>query len=133
MKDCIFCKIVSGKEDCYQIYEDEHFLAFLDIFPFGWGHTQIIPKKHHRYVWDLPNLDQFILVTQKIVQHYNNQENCKSSFAFVIGELVHHAHLQILPVTPQNHQAVSSAVSTIRQPKIDHQTALNIQQKLKLS
>ncbi len=54
MKDCIFCKIVRGEIPCHKIYEDDGFLAFLDINPQSPGHTQVIPKKHYRWVWDLP-------------------------------------------------------------------------------
>ena len=33
MENCIFCKIVSGEISTAKIYEDENFLAFLDIHP----------------------------------------------------------------------------------------------------
>jgi histidine triad (HIT) family protein len=29
---------------CWKVYEDDHTLAFLDIFPQGPGHTLVIPK-----------------------------------------------------------------------------------------
>ncbi|MDP9249341.1 MAG: HIT domain-containing protein, partial [bacterium] len=53
-QECIFCKIVKGEVPAIKVYEDENFLAFLDIRPMGPGHTQVIPKKHYRFVWDLP-------------------------------------------------------------------------------
>ncbi|PJE69080.1 HIT family protein, partial [Candidatus Shapirobacteria bacterium CG10_big_fil_rev_8_21_14_0_10_38_14] len=40
-KDCIFCKIVKGEIPCHKVYEDDDFLAFLDIAPFVEGHTLI--------------------------------------------------------------------------------------------
>ncbi|MEE9493995.1 MAG: HIT family protein [Gammaproteobacteria bacterium] len=46
MAETIFHKIVSGDIPCHKVYEDEHVLAFLDIFPLSEGHTLIIPKKH---------------------------------------------------------------------------------------
>ena len=45
MKDCIFCKIAEGKIPCHKVYEDEEFLAFLDINPNTRGMTLVIPKK----------------------------------------------------------------------------------------
>ena len=54
MQECIFCQIVAGKLPSYKVYEDEEFLAFLDIFPKSTGHTLVIPKKHVEWVWDLP-------------------------------------------------------------------------------
>ncbi|MBI4122056.1 MAG: HIT domain-containing protein, partial [Parcubacteria group bacterium] len=53
--DCIFCTIVRGEIPVAQVYEDEDFLAFLDIHPQAPGHTQVIPKRHVRWVWDVEN------------------------------------------------------------------------------
>ena len=33
VKDCIFCKIVSGEMPSHKIWEDDRHLAFLSIFP----------------------------------------------------------------------------------------------------
>ena len=54
MNDCVFCQIAAGKIPCFKIYEEEGFLAFLDINPWVEGHTLVIPKKHYRWVWDMP-------------------------------------------------------------------------------
>lgn len=42
---CIFCQIVEGKAPCHKVWEDEHHLAFLSIFPNTDGFTVVIPKK----------------------------------------------------------------------------------------
>ncbi len=44
---CIFCQIVEGKAPCHKVWEDEHHLAFLSIFPNTDGFTVVIPKKHY--------------------------------------------------------------------------------------
>ena len=41
----IFGKILDGLIPCHRIHEDEHTLAFLDIFPLAPGHTLVIPKQ----------------------------------------------------------------------------------------
>lgn len=46
MSDCIFCQISEGKAPASVIYEDEHAIAFLDLFPMSYGHALIIPKQH---------------------------------------------------------------------------------------
>ena len=51
--DCIFCKIINGDIPCYNIYEDNIVLAFLDINPDSNGHTLIIPKKHYTDLLDI--------------------------------------------------------------------------------
>ena len=52
--DCVFCKIVNKEIHANIVYEDDNFLAFLDIHPQSPGHTLVIPKKHYRWVWDVP-------------------------------------------------------------------------------
>ncbi len=41
----IFQKILNGEIPCHRVYEDEHVLAFLDIYPLSTGHTLVIPKE----------------------------------------------------------------------------------------
>ena len=43
---CLFCKIAHHEIPSSIVYEDEHYLAFLDINPVTRGHTLIIPKAH---------------------------------------------------------------------------------------
>ncbi len=45
MAETIFQKIIDGEVPCHRIYEDEHVLAFLDVFPLSRGHTLVVPKE----------------------------------------------------------------------------------------
>ena len=49
----IFSKIISGEIPSFKIYEDENFLAFLDINPNTIGHTLCVPKKEVDQIFDL--------------------------------------------------------------------------------
>ena len=49
----IFSKIVNGEIPCYKVYEDDEFLAFLDVFPVSKGHVLVIPKKETDYIFDI--------------------------------------------------------------------------------
>jgi len=97
MKNCVFCKIVKGKLPCWKIYEDKKYLAFLDIGPFCEGHTLIIPKKHYRWVWEVPDLGQYFVTAGKIVNHFQKVSGKKWVSSLIWGQLVNHAHIQILP------------------------------------
>jgi len=66
MDNCIFCKIVKGDIPCYKIYENDKFLAFLDISEFTPGHTLVIPKKHYRFIWDVEDIEEYASVIKKI-------------------------------------------------------------------
>ena len=68
---CIFCQIVAGKAPCHKVWEDEHHLAFLSIFPNTDGFTVVIPKKHYpSYAFDMPPqaLADLVLATQKVAK-----------------------------------------------------------------
>ncbi len=99
MEDCIFCKIVKGEIPNYTIYEDDHYLAFLDIFPRVKGHALVIPKKHYRWVYDVENFGEFWEVAKKISLGIQQSLNARSVSYLTLGEAVPHAHIHILPQT----------------------------------
>lgn len=97
MPGCVFCKITSGKIPCYKTYEDQYFLGFLDIRPLNPGNSLLIPKKHYRWVYDIPNFGDYFeaakklaLVTQQIVRAH-------SINFLTLGYEVEHAHIRIIP------------------------------------
>ena len=44
--DCIFCAILRGDAPAHRVYEDEHVIAFMDIFPVAQAHTLIVTREH---------------------------------------------------------------------------------------
>ena len=40
----IFAKILRGEASAARVFEDDHVLAFMDVFPQAKGHTLVIPK-----------------------------------------------------------------------------------------
>ena len=50
---CIFCKIVAGELPCFELYQDQATLAFMDINPVHDGHCLVIPKAHYPSVFDI--------------------------------------------------------------------------------
>lgn len=94
---CIFCNIISGDLPKYTVYEDNTFLAFLDIFPRVKGHTLVIPKDHHRWVYDVPAFGDYWEVAQLVGKKL--QKTLKSEYVsfLTIGNEVPHAHIHILP------------------------------------
>jgi histidine triad (HIT) family protein len=41
----IFAKILRGEAPAARVFEDDHVLAFMDVFPQARGHTLVIPKR----------------------------------------------------------------------------------------
>lgn len=106
MKDpnCIFCKIAAGEIPAYKVYEDENFIAFLDIHPQSSGHVQIITKEHYRWVWDLTaqagvpgNIGDYFRVVQKIAKAQQKAFNTELIRSQVFGDEVTHAHIWVWP------------------------------------
>ena len=58
--DCLFCKILAGDVPADIVYENEHVLAFKDIYPKAPFHVLIIPKKHIATLNDLETEDTLL-------------------------------------------------------------------------
>jgi histidine triad (HIT) family protein len=44
--DCVFCRIVARQNQADIEYEDEHVVAFKDIYPKAPVHVLIVPRRH---------------------------------------------------------------------------------------
>lgn len=95
--NCIFCKIVAGEAKSYKIYEDDDFLAFLDIQQWVNGHTLVIPKKHYHWVWDVPNIGEYFKVVKKIANHFKEKMDIDLVMSVIYGMDVPHAHVHLFP------------------------------------
>jgi len=104
MENCIFCKIAKGEIPSEKIYEDNDFFAFLDINPRSPGHTQIIPKKHYRWVWDVPNVGAYFEVVRKIALAQKRAFNTDMVRSQVYGNEIPHAHIWAWPETSGNEK-----------------------------
>ena len=96
----IFSKIVSDDIPAYKIAEDEHHLAFLDIFPLAKGHVLVIPKKETDYIFDITS-DEYLELwkfAQKVAKGMDKVIACERIGIAVIGLEVHHAHIHLVPL-----------------------------------
>lgn len=94
---CIFCKIVRGELPAHVVYEDDTFLAILDIHPQTPGHTQVIPKKHVRWVWDVQRAGEYFEVVRKIAIAQKKAFETQWILSKVVGDEVPHAHIWVFP------------------------------------
>ncbi len=102
MKDCIFCKIVSGEAPSYKVWEVDTHLAFLSIFPNTEGVTVVIPKKHlTSYIFDQTDEDvcSLMLATKKVAKLVDTKLEDVSRCAVVFeGFGVDHLHAKLFPM-----------------------------------
>lgn len=97
MPDCIFCQIVKKEIPAETVYEDENFLAFLDIQPQAPGHCQVIPKKHYRWVWQVPGVGAYFEIVRKIAMAQQKAFKQNGVWSRITGEEIEHAHIWIFP------------------------------------
>lgn len=102
MNDCIFCKIISGEIPCYKVWEDDHHLAFLDIHPIKTGHTMVIPKDHHPFVFEIPDAQysDLWLAAKKVSDLLKSTFKPKTNKigVMVYGLDVDHTHIHLVPL-----------------------------------
>ncbi|MBU2550647.1 MAG: HIT family protein [Proteobacteria bacterium] len=103
-EDCIFCKIVSGEIPSTQVYEDERFFAFMDIYPGGRGHFMLVPKAHHQDLEAMPDdlLSQVLPLARKLaaaaVEGLGAEGlNLVQSNGRAATQLIPHFHLHFFP------------------------------------
>jgi histidine triad (HIT) family protein len=53
VSDCIFCKIIAKELPSAGVYEDEQVYAFMNLQQKNPGHTLVVPKEHHRNLYDI--------------------------------------------------------------------------------
>lgn len=97
MESCIFCKIIKKEIFSHIVYEDNDFIAFMDIHPISPGHTLVIPKEHYRWVWDVPNTKDYFEVTKKIALAQRKAFDTDAISIKIVGEEIPHAHIWVFP------------------------------------
>jgi histidine triad (HIT) family protein len=96
----IFSRIVAGEIPCYKIAENEHYLAFLDVFPLKRGHCLVIPKNQVDYLFDLDKDTYLGLMefSKRVAEAIKSSIPCKRLSMQVIGLEVPHAHVHLIPI-----------------------------------
>ncbi len=65
---CIFCAIAAHEIPSKVVYEDDKFIAFLDLTQTTIGHTLVVPKRHSKCIFDLNEEDakEIMVVVKKV-------------------------------------------------------------------
>jgi histidine triad (HIT) family protein len=99
MNNCIFCKIINKEITTNFTYEDDNFVAFLDINPKTDGHTLLIPKEHYVWIQETPDeiIGKIFITAKKLVQKLIEEKKCEFVKVEIIGKDVPHFHIHLIP------------------------------------
>ena len=96
----VFSSIIAGKIPSYKIAEDDHFFAFLDIFPMVEGHVLVIPKVEVDKFFDVSDdlLSKWLVFAKPIAKAIEKAFPCDRCGISVVGLEVPHAHMHLIPI-----------------------------------
>ncbi len=92
--------ILSGRESCEKILENDRYLAFLEKKPLKEGHTVVIPKREEDFVFDLSDeeLAGLFVFAKPVALAIRSAVPCRKVGVAVIGLEVRHAHVHLVPI-----------------------------------
>lgn len=99
---CIFCKIAEGAIKSRKIYEDNNFMAILDINPANKGHVLLFPKEHYESLSDLPDNLNLLDIAKKLSIIISKSVNAEGMNFFIAngaiaGQKVPHLIIHLIP------------------------------------
>jgi histidine triad (HIT) family protein len=108
--NCIFCKIIGSEEsEKTVVFENDAVIAIKPRDEVAQGHTLVIPKEHHRDIFDIPaqSLKELIVVSQQLAKSLT--EKYRASGVNILhasgadaGQSVFHFHIHVVPRYPDD-------------------------------
>jgi len=101
MNNCIFCKIAKGEIDSAKVWEDDEFLAILDVNPNTRGMTLVLSKEHYdSYAFDIPEdvYQKLMRASKKVAKILEKGLNVRRVAMVMEGMGVNHLHLKLYPL-----------------------------------
>jgi len=102
--DCIFCAIVAGDAPATIVDEDEHTIAFMDIHPWTRGHALVIPREHHKNLYEIDEetLGQVMTAAKRLALRVRDNldadgVNLLNSAERAAWQTVFHFHVHVIP------------------------------------
>ncbi|MDG2496767.1 MAG: HIT domain-containing protein [Aquiluna sp.] len=98
--DCIFCKIVSGEIPTEFIGENEHAVAFKDLYPQAPVHILVVPKSHSENISKMIIKSElegvFDLIRTVTSEFTDGQFKLQFNSGSREGQTVFHTHAHVL-------------------------------------
>lgn len=102
---CIFCEVVAGRAPAAILWQDEHCIAFMDLFPLGEGHVLVVPRVHAPLLNGLPpalrdhlfRVACRVIAAQKGVGLHADGANLVVNDGKPANQHVPHVHVHLIP------------------------------------
>ena len=122
----LFTKIINGETAAYKLWENENFIAILDIHPINPGHTLLIPKQQIDYIFDLSDrlYDSMWQTAKWLSSHIQQATKCKRIGIAVEGFSIPHVHIHLVPVNSGNELNPERAISVTSEQLTDVQNQI---------
>jgi len=101
MDNCIFCKIIKGDAESVKIWENDDFIAILDINPNTKGVTLVIPKEHYdSYAFDMPEdvYSKLMIATREVAKILEKGLKVQRVAMVMEGMGINHVHIKLYPI-----------------------------------
>jgi histidine triad (HIT) family protein len=137
MDNCIFCKIAKGILPSTVLYEDDNYMAILDLFPASQGHALLIPKKHYVNMLDLPEGEgaEVYPLLSKLARSIKAATGCEGMNMLqnngeIAGQVVFHSHIHLIPRNPEDGIKIAASAKKQAEPEAQALLAEKIRQAL---
>jgi len=101
MEKCIFCEIAKGNIPAVKIWQNEDFVAILDLNPNTKGMTLVLTKDHYdSYAFDMPDdiYQKFTLASKEVAKILERGLGVKRVAMVMEGMGINHAHIKLYPL-----------------------------------
>jgi histidine triad (HIT) family protein len=114
---CVFCRIARGETPARIVWEDDRFLAFLDVRPIAPGHLLLIPREHVDYLFALDDdlYGPLFARVKSLAGPLRQAMGCGRIGVAIEGYGVAHAHVHLVPINgrleldPNRHAILAEA------------------------
>lgn len=141
-EECFFCRVAKEKigDRGMKIYENNHMMVIINIFPYTTGHLMIAPKRHmtmledltekeHLRMWEL--IKKSILLLKKTFQPHGFNIGINLG-GRVSGGSIEHLHLHIVPRYEADNSMMESIFDTKIIPQKPDDTYKNLMKNVSL-
>lgn len=101
---CVFCAIVAGEAEAFEVLRTDDVVAFLDVRPVFRGHVLVVPTTHVDTLPDLPAtaLGGYMETVQRLAVAVPAAMGAQGTFVAinnVVSQSVPHLHTHVVPRT----------------------------------